>query len=146
MRLMIGMGRVSGCLAVSLAGLPSGMIYSIIGLFFPPVVTLGFFPDGYRYSEPWPQDLIKTFEGTTLGYLLASAEDLECSITSNCECRESDSVKFLDTHGYSIAIENPNYLALIRHPWRLTIAVQTLRSIMWCARFIIPVHRFLKRG
>ena len=110
------------------------------------VLTLGFFPDGYRYSEPWPQDLIKTFEGTTLGYLLASAEDLECSITSNCECRESDSVKFLDTHGYSIAIENPNYLALIRHPWRLTIAVQTLRLIMWCARFIIPVHRFLKRG
>lgn len=108
------------------------------------VIFIGFFPDGYLYGKPWPQDLIKAFEGTTLGQLLACAEDVEYSIPSNCECRDSASIKYLDTHGYSIAIENVSYLMKIRHQKRLTFAVQSFILITPLVKLARSLLKFLR--
>jgi putative 2OG-Fe(II) oxygenase len=95
------------------------------------VLFIGFFPEGYSYSRPLPEELINYYQGTALGELLATPQDFEGAILSNCECREAGNIKFSKHHGYSLEIENSHFLSNQRPSLGLVLSVMVLRAIMW---------------
>lgn len=98
------------------------------------VILIGFFPEGYRYSCSWPEELINGYQGTALGELLAAPRDVDGSIPSNCECREAGDIIYSKRHGYSLDIETPDFLSNARRPPALVLSVLVLRVIMWLGR------------
>lgn len=98
------------------------------------VILIGFFPYGYRYSHPWPKDLIDNCQGGELGRLLASEKDFEMAINSSCECREAGEAVFSDRHGYSMDIEKPDFLCKAQRTPKLLASVAILRLIMWLGK------------
>ena len=109
------------------------------------IVFIGFFPAGYRYNEPWSQEFIEINSGTELGRLLAAPSDIDGSIVSNCECRESSNILHSSEHGYSLDIENPGYLSKIRKPVRLLLSVFFIRLIMGAGRILYRPVKLYRR-
>ena len=110
------------------------------------ILTIGFFPSGYSYSDQsWPDYLIKLDSAPELGRLLGSCEDLKTSfLISNCENRELNNIYCDTEHGYSIQIEDVNYLSNEYKPLKLILSLNIIKLIMKIAILLFTPIKFFK--
>jgi putative 2OG-Fe(II) oxygenase len=109
------------------------------------VLLIGFFPEGYRYMTPWPQEFIDQYSGTELGKLLGTVSDAEKSIPSSCETRESFEVKYGRNAGFSLHIEDQDYLRNVKKPIKLLATIVVLKCIMYGWAVMRPLVRFVRK-
>ncbi len=110
------------------------------------VLMLGLFPSGYRYSDQsWPDSLIKLDSAPELGRLLGSCEDLKASVRASCsEDRELNNIYCDTEHGYSIQIEDVNYLSNVYKPLKLILSLNIIKLIMKITRLLFTPIKFFK--
>ncbi len=94
------------------------------------ILSVGFFPAGYSYGAGLPAELVSTYSGTELGRLIAVPSDLQGTITSNCECRESDAVEYFDGKAFSLNIEDHEFSSKFNKPPKLIFSVMVMRFSM----------------
>ena len=110
------------------------------------VIFVGFFPKGYSYSDnPWSKDLIKKNATLYISNLLASSSDYRKALKkSNTECRESGDIYYDVDHGYSMDIENYDYLAKMHRPIKLNLIILFIRCISFFSISFLAFFRFIK--
>ena len=107
-------------------------------------IFIAFFPKGYRYNNPWPQDLINKNSMLYITNLLASPVDYKnSSKTSNIECRESGNIYYSIDHGYSMYIENYNHLIKESRPFKLLLSLLFIRCVVFFINILIIFFRFI---
>ncbi len=75
------------------------------------ILFLGFFPKGYRYGKPWNNKVLRASKGLFISNLLATQKDFIKSLPSGCELRENGEIFKDAAHGFTINIEDKEYLA-----------------------------------
>ena len=110
------------------------------------VLTVGLFPSGYSYGkQAWSESLIKLDSAPDLGGMLASSKDLEESVlSSGTEARESKNIYNHVDHGYSMQIENIDYLSNASRPLKLIISVFIIKCIVFISRIFIYALKLSK--
>jgi putative 2OG-Fe(II) oxygenase len=105
------------------------------------VLTIGFFPAGYKYGACMSSELLASYSGTELGRLLARPSDLSGAILSNCECREAGSINFYDGKAFALNIENSEFVSKFKKPPKLIFSIIVLRFFMF---FCVIAQRLRK--
>lgn len=109
------------------------------------VILVGFFPQGYCYSKPWPKDLIKKNTMLNIGNLLANTSDYKKALKiSNSECRESGDIYFSTNHGYSMHIENYDDLVRMHRPIKVILSILFIRYIFFVSYVALIPFKFFK--
>ena len=107
------------------------------------ILLIGFFPYGYSYNSPWPDDFLLKNKKNYIGRYLATKADKVNSIYSNCDLR--DSKKFIfdsKHHGFSMQIERDDCLIKNKLYLKLKFSLLLL-SIVFLLRFIKKIIRIM---
>lgn len=109
------------------------------------VILVGFFPQGYCYHKPWPENFIKKNKMLDISNLLANASDYKKAVkVSNTECREFGDIYFSSDHGYSMDIESYDYLIKECRPFKLILSVLFIRCTIFVIDSLRIVYKFIK--
>lgn len=107
------------------------------------IILVGFFPKGYSYyNKSWPDSIIDQVEPMVLASYLGSASDYAMSFSSSsCDTRDRGNFFTCKDHGYSMSIENPQYLSSIKKPKKLFFSVILIYFLINIFRY---PHKILK--
>ena len=110
------------------------------------VLMIGFFPSGYSYGKNvWSESLINLDSAPDLGSLLASSKDLNNSfVSSGTEIRESNDIYKHSEHGWSIQIEDIDYLSNKSMSFILKVSLSIIKCIGFISRPIVNILKLIK--
>lgn len=107
------------------------------------VLIVGFLPQGYYCDDgKLPENFIKKNSKLYISHLLAKLSDYKKGV--RCDIRETYNIYTSFDHGYSMHIENCNYLNDKQRPIKLTLTVYFIRFVMFLSSPLLACIKFIK--
>ena len=107
------------------------------------VLIIGFLPQGYYCDDgKLPENFIKKNSKLYVSHLLAKLSDYTKGV--RCDIRETYNIYTSFDHGYSMHIENYNYLNYKKRPIKLILAVYFFWFSTFLSNFLFACVKFVK--
>ena len=106
-------------------------------------MIVGFLPQGYYCDDgKLPENFIKKNSKLYVSHLLAKLSDYTKGV--RCDIRETYNIYTSFDHGYSMHLENYNYLNDKKRPIKLILAVFFFWFITFLSNFLFACVKFVK--